>query len=167
MAVRNLAWAALLALPACGGGDPAPSNAEVSNAIERLAEAQPKEEPDLRPVLQPLAPGDVQRELRGAAGCDFSAGGHLLLAAVPGDAVAKVNGRIVHFTAEGPAPVGPSGGFFTGGSFTISVGRTADDPTAVEQATSWPGRIAVTDRAREGAHREFEGVWRCGAGPAA
>ncbi|HEX8527462.1 hypothetical protein [Allosphingosinicella sp.] len=125
--------------------------------------AKPKEKVDLRPVLQPLSAAEIQSELPGGTACDFSSGGQLLLVAGASDSVAKVNGRIVHFTAQGPAPVDSSGGFFTGGNFTISVGRTVDDPIAGGQGTSWEGRIALTDRARDGAHRELEGIWRCAA----
>ncbi|MDP8994455.1 MAG: hypothetical protein M3N07_05660, partial [Pseudomonadota bacterium] len=146
--MRPAAAAALaVALLAGCRGEPELNEAEKARVIEAMAEAKPKPPPDHRPVLQPLTAADLQRELRPGGGCHFSAGGQLLFVAVAGDAVARVNGRIVHFAPAGP--VGPSGGFFTSGPYSVSAGRTRTEDSGDEEAASWPGRLSVADRSRD------------------
>ena len=156
------AAAVLLALGGCGGEEPQLNNQQMAEAIENLA--RPVEEPDRRPpppALVEIAPADLQRELEPGAGCDFSEGGRLLFAATTGDAFAKVNGLPVQFGASGPT--GPTGGFWVTDRFSLSIGRLADGG-AVDETTSWPARLVLTDRRRdENNVLRLEGAWRCGA----
>jgi hypothetical protein len=159
---RPLLLALASALAGCGGEENALNEAEAARSIEQVATAAPVKKPDHRPTLAPLTAVDIRRELRPGPGCDFSIGERLLFVAVAGDALARVNGRFVHFTTAGP--LGPTGGYFVGGGFTLSVGRTSDEGTAAGEAGSWPGRIAVSDHGRtERPVRDLRGSWRCGA----
>ena len=79
----------------------------------------------------------------------------MLLAATAGDAIARINGRLLHLTHA--APMGPSGGFFEDRQISISVGRVGETGA---DAGSWPARITVTNRRAE-AQIEYDGVWRC------
>ena len=156
-----LAAPALLA--ACGERAPEPTPAELANTIERIAEQRsPKAGPLPMPALVPLAPGDVERALPAGAGCDFSIGDRLLFVATGGAAAARVNGRIVRFTTA--APLGPTGGFFEGGGFAISVGRMGEAGVTVGETVSWPARLSLADRTRDEAQIAIEGAWRCRQG---
>ena len=153
---------ALLALAACGGRD---GNADVkvdANQIERLS--RPKEEPkaadpqiSARP--QPLTGAD----LRGAGipdppRCDFSNEGHRLFAAQGGDAIAKIDNRLLHFDQTSPA--GATGTFVSDRQLSISIGRTdVIDPGGTGD-DRWPARLTATNR-RTGAEVELTGTWRC------
>ena len=159
------AAAALLGLAGCGDGDEQSplNNVALAETVERLAEApREKDSQPPPPALLEVRREDLERELRARAGCDFSEGGRLLFAAVSGDAIARVNGRLLHFAATGPA--GPTGGFFTSGSFSISIGRLTETGVTVEETTTWPAHLVLTDRGRE-QDRELrlQGAWRCGA----
>ena len=163
--MRIAASAALvLSLAGCGGGEErSPLNdAALGDALERLAEArpEPKSAPP-SPALIEIPREDLAGELRpGSGGCDFSDAGKLLFAAVPGDAVARVNGRTMHFIASGT--MGPSGGYFTAGTFSISIGRLTDAGVTVEGMTTWPAGLVLTDRSREEDNElRLDGAWRC------
>lgn len=160
---------ALLALAGCGRSDDSTelNEAELARAIENIAEERPagKETPP-EPALLPLEGPELGRELKPGAGCGFSADGRLLFAAVAGDAVGKVSGRIVHF-ATGAAPT-PTGGFFTGGPYSISIGRISEGGLAPAAETQGGrARLVLTDRSGEQRRDiRLEGTWRCAAGPA-
>jgi hypothetical protein len=149
--MRGAALLALaLPLAGCGGEEKPLNEAEAARSIERVATAAPAKKPDHRPALAPLSAAEVG-ELRPGARCAFSVGEQLVFVAVPGDAMAKVNGRLVRFTTAGP--LGPTGGYFVGEGYTLSVGRTKNG-----------GRIAVSDHSRtERPVREHRGSWGCGA----
>jgi len=158
-----LAGAALLALAGCGSDEAELNNQQFAEAIENLA--TPPEEPDRRPpppALIEIGAADLQRGLAPGAGCDFSEGGRLLFVAGAGDALAKVNGVAVRFRASGPT--GPTGGFWVGERFSLSIGRLGDSGVAVEETTTWPARLVLTDRRQdENNVLRLEGAWRCGA----
>ncbi|HKR25293.1 MAG TPA: hypothetical protein VJS15_08550, partial [Allosphingosinicella sp.] len=75
-----------------------------------------------------------------------------------GDAIARIEGRLLHFTHS--SPIGPTGGFFEDRQLSISIGRVGEAP--LEGVDSWPARITVTNRRGE-ARSELSGVWRCAA----
>lgn len=156
-----LLLALALPLAGCGGEEEAPlDEIEAAQSIREIATAAPPKEPDHRPVLAALAPGDLGPELAAGTRCEFRVGEHLAFASAGGNGAAKVNGRVVGFTST--APVGPTGGYFVGGGYTLSVGRTRGEETAAKGTTS-PGRIAVSDHSRtERPVRELRGTWRCG-----
>ncbi len=164
--MRTLGLPIALALAGCGGGEAESplNNQQLARVIENIAEAQPEREEEPPAVaLVEIRREDLERELRPGAGCDFSESGRLLFVAVAGDALAKVNGRPVHFAASGPA--GATGGFFTAGErFTISVGRLGEAGVTVDESTTWPARLVLTERGRdEGGEVRIDGAWRCGA----
>lgn len=152
-----------LALAGCGPDAPQMNNQQMADAIENIAEETPT--PDSGPpppALIEIRRDDVERELQRGAGCDFSESGRLLFVAVAGDAFAKVNGVPVHFAARGP--MGPTGGYFLGERFSISIGRLTDSGVTVDETTTWPARLVLTDRGAEQNNvLRLEGSWRCGA----
>lgn len=155
--------AAVLALLLAGcGGSPAGRNAGIStNQIERLStpEVEPTVDPQIAARPQPLAGADLEREGMPRPACDFRNGGHVLLAATSSDAIARINGRLLHFNHS--SPVGPTGGFFEDRQLSISVGRTTETDPETGNAGRWPARITITNR-RAHARVELNGVWRCG-----
>ena len=157
--MRALVLALLLA--ACGADEVGEGNA-TANQIERLSTPaeEPVTDPNVSARLQPLDPGDVTHEGLGGPGCGFSSGGSLLLAATAGDAIARIDGGLLHLAHS--APVGPSGGFFEDRQRSISVGRTDATEGPAQAVAGWPARITVTNR-RTGAQVELAGIWRCGA----
>jgi hypothetical protein len=148
----------LLALAGCGAG-PGGENAGITaNQLERLAKARPEEVPD--PQLSARPQSLVRADLEGAGmarpDCDFSKNGHMLVAATPSDAIARIDGRLYHFTHS--SPVGPTGGFFEDRQLSISIGRVAE---TTARAGRWTARLTVTNR-RPNAQVEIVGTWRCG-----
>ena len=98
-----------------------------TNQLERLAEGEARgcPDPQLAARPQPL----VRADLEGAGmpdrpACDFSKNGHMLFAAHGGDAIARIDGRLYHFSHS--SPVGPTGGFFEDRQLSISIGRVAE-----------------------------------------
>lgn len=160
--MRRAAPLALLVLAACGGRD---SNAGANvdtNQIERLS--RPREEPkaadpNIGARPQPLTGAD----LRGAGmsdppRCDFSQDGHRLFAAQGGDAIARLENRLVHFDQSSPA--GATGAFVSDRQLSISIGRTdVIDPGGTGD-DRWPARLTATNR-RTQAQVELDGTWRC------
>jgi len=150
--------ALILLLAGCGGERVVGENRGVTaNQIARLSTPE-VEIADPQAVVrpQPLKVADFGGAQMPAPDCAFGRNGRMLLAATAGDAIARVNGRLLHFTHS--APMGPSGGFFEDRQVSISVGGTS--ATAAD-AGRWPARITVTNR-RADAQIELEGVWRCG-----
>ena len=152
---------AVLLLAGCGGDEVGEGNA-TTNQIERLSTPaeEPAGDPDASARLRPLDPGDVTHEGLSGPGCSFTSGGALLLAATAEDAIARIDGSLLHFIHS--APVSPSGGFFEDRQRSISVGRTDAAEGPAQAVAGWPARITVTNR-RTGARVELEGIWRCGA----
>ena len=161
--MRLVAPLALLALAACGGRESGADTKVDTNQLERLA--RPKEEPkaadpqiSARP--QPLTGAD----LRGAGipdppRCDFSSGGHRLFAVQGGDAIARVETRLLHF--DQPSPASATGAFVTDRELSISIGRTDTIDPGGTGDDRWPARLTATNR-RTGARVELTGTWRCG-----
>jgi hypothetical protein len=152
----GLAIALLLA--SCGQRGEAPRGGASENQIKQLSTPEKEEiDPHAAARIAPLAPEDLAA--LGPSSCDFSRGGHVLLAATPSDAVARVAGRLRHFTHS--SPMGPTGGFFEDRQVSISIGRTGEVPTGEGAEGSWPGRIIITNR-RANADMRLDGAWRCG-----
>lgn len=152
-------------LAGCGGAEePPPDNSELAERIENVSEIRPRPKQEAPgPSLIAITREDVAAMLESGAGCEFSEGGRLLFAATAsGQGLARVNGLAERFTASGP--VGQSGGFFVTERWSLSIGRLADQGPPVEQTTSWPARLVVTDRRRDDNRTlRLEGSWRCGA----
>jgi len=154
----RLAAALLLPLAACGGS-PVGENAEITtNQLERLATARPEAVPDSQLPARPqsLARADLESAGIVQPVCDFSKNGHMLLAATASDAIARVDGRLIHFNHS--SPVGPTGGFFEDRQLSISIGRVAE---TTGRAGRWTARMTATNR-RANAQVEIVGTWRCG-----
>ena len=161
---RLLASALLIVLAGCGSDEPELSNEQMSEVIENVATA--REEPEKKgpsaPALTEIGQEELARTLGPGAGCDFSHGGRLLFVSVASGSLAKVNGGPVHAVPNGPT--GPTGGFWASERYAISVGRLAEAGAAVEETTSWPARLVLTDRRQEENNvLRLEGIWRCGA----
>ena len=155
--MRVLAGLVLL-LAGCGEASIVGENEGVSaDQIARLSTPEVEivdPEAPVRP--QPLKIADLARARMPVPDCAFGRNGRMLLAATSGDAIARINGRLLHFTHS--VPMSPSGGFFEDRQISVSVGRIG-----VTRAESgrWPARIAITNR-RADAQMELDGVWRCG-----
>ena len=152
-------------LVACGSNEePQQNAADIANIVENIAELPepPAEEAATPPpMLEPLSRADIEANLESGAGCDFSPGGDPLFVSAGATAIAKVNGRIARFTAQ--SPIGPTGGFYTAGTLRLSIGRTSETGNALDEVTSWPARLSLTDRATDAAPLMVGGTWRCGA----
>ena len=158
--MRLAALLPALLLAGCGEPDIVSENAGASaNQIERLS--TPKEEsvdPQASVRLAPLGLPDLDGAGMQSPACDFSSGGRMLLAATSADAIARIEGRLLHFTHS--SPMGPSGAFFEDRQISISIGRVGAAP--LEGRDGWPARLTVTNRRTE-AQAEVSGVWRCAA----
>jgi hypothetical protein len=154
---------AIFLLAGCGGGEAQLNNQQIAEAIENVSvEKKPEEKGPPPPALIAIERPELERELRPGAGCDFSREGQLLFVSVAGDALARVNGLPVHFAPSGP--IGPTGGYFITERFSISIGRLADAGVTVDETTTWPARLILTDRRQEKDNvLRLEGAWRCGA----
>lgn len=148
----------LLLLAGCGGGTGSENAGISTNQLERLATARPEPATDrqLAARPQPLVPADLEGAGMARPTCDFSKTGHMLLAATPSDAIARVDGRLYHFNHS--SPIGPTGGFFEDRQLSISIGRVAD---TTSRAGRWTARMTVSNR-RANAQVEIFGTWRCG-----
>jgi hypothetical protein len=153
--MRPVAAAFALLLAACGQGSPAGNDAGPSeNEIRRLSTPEIEvADPQAAARPQPLKVGDLAA--MPAPACAFGREGRMLLAATAGEAIARVNGRLLHLTHA--APMGPTGGFFEDRQISISVGRVGE---TMAGAGRWPARMTVTNRRAE-AQLEYGGVWRC------
>ena len=154
---------ALLLLSGCGRetelvGD---NKGVTLNQIELLS--TPEEEilvdPNQSARPAPLRRGDVVQAGMTDPACRFGRDGRLLFAASGGDAIARVGGRLLHFTHS--SPMGPTGGFFEDRLVSISIGRTGGNISG-ERVGTWPARLTVTNR-RNRAQVELDGAWQCGA----
>jgi hypothetical protein len=108
----------------CGRSDAGDGTSELAadelyNAIEPGPVA--RKVPNSPPRLGSLSDDIVPAALR-TAPCRLRRGNSLLLVANRMGAAARVDGRVIVLTAEGP--VGSSGGYFTAPRITISVGAT-------------------------------------------
>ncbi len=156
--------ATVLILAACGGSGPQ-GDASSSNLATAGPPPQPatgRESQDSAPPLrlEPLGLDEVEQARLRGAGCDFTVGEQLLLVAAEGEAIAKVNGRVVRLYHN--AALGPTGGFFASPEARISVGRIEGAEQQRDEGMSWPARIAATSPAN-GAPSRIEGRWSCGS----
>ena len=151
----------LLLLAACGQRVRVDNGAANTAQIERLS--RPKEEPQIDPQISARPQALTGADLRGAGmpdppRCDFSNDGHRLFAAQGGDAIAKIENRLLHFDQTSPA--GATGTFVSDRQLSISIGRTdVIDPGGTGD-DRWPARLTATNR-RTGAEVELTGTWRC------
>jgi hypothetical protein len=161
--MRGTVALTLFALAACGGRESGAGARVDTNQIERLShpKAQPQVDPQISARPQPLTGAD----LRGAGmpdppRCDFSADGHRLFAVQGGDAMARINNRLLHFDQTSPA--GPTGTFVSDRELSLSIGRTDEIDPGGTGDDRWPARLTATNR-RTHAQVELSGTWRCGA----
>ena len=161
------AIALLLLLAACGDSQGVESNAHVENLVRAGPVPTPSPpnsstvEEGPAPQLEPMGSDEIEAAGVMGAGCDFSVGEQVLLVAdADGEAVARVNGRIVRLFHQGD--LGPTGGFFASRELRVSVGRIEGQEQRIAQGASWPARIAVTTRTA-GQPSRVEGLWSCGS----
>jgi len=154
---------ALLALAACGGGEDGAGVRVDANQIERLShpKVEPQQDAQISARPQPLTGADLTGAgMTDPPRCDFSTDGHRLFAAQGGDAIARINGALMHFDQSSPA--GPTGTFVSDRMLSISIGRTDSIDPGGTGDDRWPARLTATNR-RTGAQAEMTGTWRCGA----
>ncbi len=145
-------------LAACGGGGGSTNEPVTENQIERVSTPKvEKHDPSATARLQPLRAADVA-EAGQSPGCHFNSEGRMLVASVGATAVVRIQDQPRRLASS--APLGPTGGFFSGGELSVSIGRTSEASAAAAQAGSWPARITVTNRRTE-AQQEMRGVWTC------
>lgn len=152
-----------LLLIACGGPEEddrprANSVEELENRLEKLAD-RTTEEIEPAPRLAYLREADVGPELRSNPACRLHQDRRLILIVNAAGGVARIDGRRVPLAVSGP--VGPTGGFFTAPSVTVSVGRT--EPTgddSAEYGMGWPARITIGGD-RERPLEKQEATWIC------
>ena len=151
----------LLALAGCGGRQSGGDAKVDANLIERLSrpKVEPQQDPQISARPQPLTGAD----LRGAGmsdppRCDFTTDGHRLFAAQGGDAMARINNRLLHFDQTNAA--GPTGTFVSDRELSVSVGRTDEIDPGGTGDERWPARLTATNR-RTHAQVELNGTWRC------
>jgi hypothetical protein len=112
-----------------------------------------------RPVLQPLARQDYENELASGAGCTLRKRGRDLIVAVVGDAVAKVDGRVVHLSGGGSNFNNlVQGGRYSDGGLFIDLGLMMRPIPGVTSSTRAEVRI---ERGEEWSR--FEAEWICGS----
>ena len=161
MRARLILPIALLAA-GCGGeeGEGVNEGASTNQITQLSTPREETEDPAATTRIEPLLQADLERAGLPGAGCSFSHGRDLLLAASASDAIARIRGQLLHFVQS--APAGPSGGFFEDRQVSISVGRSGEAAAAAGEAARWPARLTLTNR-RTGEEQEIAGVWTCGA----
>lgn len=142
-------WAFVAALAACAPEVQAPASGS-SDA----------------PKLEPLSRQDFENELKPGAGCTLRVDGEDLIVAVVGDAVARIDGRVVHLQGGGSDLKNlVLGGRYSGGGMFIDLGavRGRSEPAVRVGDGLLSRRVEVRlDRGEERWSR-FEGDWICGA----
>ncbi len=112
-----------------------------------------------RPALQPLARGDYENELASGAGCTLRKDGEDLIAAVVGDAVAKVDGRVIHLRGGGSNYNNlAQGGRYSGGDLFVDLGLLMRPMPGMTPSTRAEVRL---ERGEE--YSRFEAEWICGS----
>ena len=163
--MRQMAWVCTVAALFAAGCQYEPEFKDSGlsgNQLEKLASGkQDQPAPPQAIDLEKIGLSDIAAELEPGAGCDLRQGDRVMLVAVQGDAIVRVNGDIVHLVLSGP--FSPSGGFFTAPALSVSIGRTSEAGTTLGETTSWPARVVVTDRTGVRPPNEFEALWTCGA----
>lgn len=113
------------------------------------------------PQLGTMSSAILERELGRERGCTLRQGDRILLGAKPRDAVAILDGKLVHL---GNAPVSQAGlsegGTYRSGSTTISVRLVParGEGDADGQVFNKPADALIT---RDGTSRRIEAVWTC------
>jgi hypothetical protein len=130
---------------------------ELANRIDELAVGKVEETKAPRMAL--LRQADIGPEFRDRPSCRLHRGDGILLIVVEGRGLARIDGRAVPLAIS--APVGPTGGFFTGEGVTISVGRTGQFPAEAESyGRDWPAGATIggsTDKPIE----KLDASWVC------
>ena len=151
MTKRAAASLLIVLLAACA---PAPHVSAPSLAVAQM------------PRLEPLSRQDYEGELEPGAGCTLRVDSQDLIVAVVGDAVARIDGRVVHLTGGGSNWNNlVHGGRYSGGDMFIDVGtvRGPAEPAVRVGDELFSRRVEVRlDRGEERWSR-FEGDWICGA----
>lgn len=160
---------ALLALSACEAPPAAPEPPAAPAAPTAPEPPQPPAGPPAPPaaptILSGLSRADFENRLQNGAGCALSRGGADLVVAVIGDAVAKVDGRVVDLTGAPLAEISDMarGGRFEGGGAVIRIEAAPERGAPVaepEGSLRRPVRATVTS----GGRREvFNADWTCGS----
>ncbi|HYC75858.1 hypothetical protein [Brevundimonas sp.] len=160
---------ALLAVAACQAPPAAPEPPAAPAAPSAPEPPQPPGGPPAPPaaptILSGLSRADFENRLENGAGCTLSRGEADLVVAVIGDAVAKVDGRVVDLTGAPLVEISDMarGGRFEGGGAVIQVDAAPDLGDRVaepEGALRRPVRATVTS----GGRREvFTADWTCGS----
>lgn len=113
------------------------------------------------PQLGTMSSAILERELGRDRGCTLRQGDRILLGAKPRDAVAILDGKLVHF---GNAPISKAGlsegGTYRSGSTTVSVrlAPARGEGDADGQVFNKPADAVIT---RDGTSRRIEAVWSC------
>jgi len=160
---------ALLALAACQAPPAAPEDPAAPTRPATPEPPQPPGGPTAPPaaptILSGLSRADFENRLESGAGCTLSRGDEDLVVAVIGDAVARVDGRVVDLTGAPLAEISDmaAGGRFEGAGAVIQVDVAPDLGAPVagpEGSLSRPVRATV---ARDGRREVFDAVWTCGS----
>lgn len=116
------------------------------------------------PMLSPLTRADWESRLEPGFGCSLERGGDVLLIAVSGDAVARINGSPPRDLTGAPTDLNAlsRGGRYDAGFATIDIALAPDlgESTAAEEVMNQPARVTVTSGTRR---EQFEAVWACGS----
>jgi hypothetical protein len=130
---------------------------DLANRIDELAVG--KVEKTKAPRMTFLRAADIGPEFRDRPSCRLHRGDRILLIVVEGRGLARIDGRVVPLAIS--APVGPTGGFFTGEGVTISVGRTGQFPAEAESyGRDWTAGATIggsTDKPIE----KLDASWVC------
>jgi membrane-associated protease RseP (regulator of RpoE activity) len=111
----------------------------------------------------PIDRAAIERELEPGAGCSLDDGipAGPLLVAVAGDAIVKINGRIVHVKpAANDLAELFKGGRFVAPGVTIEVQREGK-VERVDEVTTWQATLHI--RGGETGFTSFHHRWSCGA----
>ena len=166
MVFRTLPFLVLFLAAACGSGEeeavePNMSNEALAETLERVHVAKKGEDKPANPGPQLgfLREEDMTPAFRGRPSCRLGRDRKVMLVAVGQGAVARIDGRPVRLAIAGP--VGPSGGFFEGEGYTVSVGRRT--PVAPRgDAVPIARRAGVTiGGAKDAPLGKAEALWVC------
>ena len=139
---------------------PQMSDAELTRAIEEVAELKPPPKPGELPIrLVPLKRADLGVLARGPGACFLFRGDRIYFATTGEQGIIRIDGRPTPVLAAGP--VGPTGGFFRGGEVRVSIGRTGRYAgRAADYVPGWLAEVAVRAH-REAMPQYATASWTC------